>query len=271
MTKPGNGLSHTEPVSFDSRGSGSSRKCRRFKAGPGWAMILIIPWLMLASGAMAGEISIAGLTAAEYHSLAGELGSVLSRRQLGAAEKSGLLGFEFKGAASMTRADATAAWDKAITGGGPSTLTAPQISFTKGFPFNLDLEVRAGKVLDTGLEFKGFMAKYTFLEGTFITPAFSVSAAYTTVDGAKDFDAGVMDLTASVSKGLGPLTPYGGLTWSRISIEPGTAALGHVNMDRTQLVKFAGFRFSFLPLAWVNIEYAAGEVSSVSASFSLGF
>lgn len=219
----------------------------------------------------AKETSIAGLTAAEYHAFAGELGSVVSRRQLGAAEKAGLLGFEFKGAAAMTRSDDSALWDKAVPGGGPSTLTAPQISFTKGFPFNLDIEARAGQVLDTGLTFKGIMAKYTFLEGTVITPAFSVSAAYSAIDGGKDFDAGVLDLTAAVSKGIGPITPYGGLTWSRISMEPGAGAPGHVKMDRSQVVKFAGFRFSFLPLAWLNLEYAVGEASSVSASFSLGF
>lgn len=235
------------------------------------AAVFFLSSLLAVSGAMAREISISGLTAAEYGFFVGELGSVLSRRQLGAAEKSGILGFEFKGAASMTRSDDSAVWDKAVTGGGPSTLTAPQISLSKGFPFNLDLEVRAGRVLDTELTFQGLMAKYTFLEGTFITPAFSVSAAYTTVDGGKDFDAGIMDLTASVSKGLGPLTPYGGLTWSRISVEPGSGATGHVNMNHSQVVKFAGFRFSFLPLAWVNLEYAVGDASSVSASFSLGF
>ncbi|PKK90174.1 MAG: hypothetical protein CVV64_10620 [Candidatus Wallbacteria bacterium HGW-Wallbacteria-1] len=217
------------------------------------------------------DMSVNGLTSAEYSSIIDELCMLTSWRQMGPAEPLGLLGLEIQGGVNSMKRENGTAWDSAVAQGAPTTLMAPQIRLTKGLPFGLDIQARMGKVLDTELEFKGLSLKYAIMKGSTLTPAVSVAVAYTDISGGKDFDSSTIDLNASISKGFGPLTPYAGISWSRLTMSPHSTVTTHSDQSSSQLVKFAGFRFSFLPLSWMNLEYAAGESNSVSATVSIGF
>lgn len=217
-----------------------------------------------------GDVSIKALTPTDLSIFAKDLNNLISYRNAGPAEPSGLLGFEFKALANFLDSDNDNIWNNSVTGGAPSTLTAPQIVVTKGLPYNFDLSARTGKVLDTELKFTGAFVKYSILEGTMLTPALSVGLGFSKITGGADFDASQYEAQTVVSKGFANFTPYAGFSWSKIEISP-HASTGLAETSEDDIRSFAGFRFSFLPLAWMNLEYGKSDVSSLTASFSLGF
>lgn len=219
---------------------------------------------------LARDIAVSTLTVAEYDSLIQDLGLLASWRQMGPAEPLGLLGIELQAGVNSLEKSGTA-WDKAVSQGAPSTLMAPQIRVTKGLPFGLDIQARAGRILDTELNFQGLSLKYAIMKGTTLTPAVSLGAGYTKITGGADFDASALDFNASISKGFGPFTPYAGIGWTRTTLSPDSTVTTLTGQDSSQVVKFAGFRFSIFPLSWINMEYSKGEQDSISASISIGF
>lgn len=216
------------------------------------------------------DISIKPLVSGDVSRLAKDLNNLVSFRQAGPSEPTGLLGFELKPLVNFVDSDNDLVWNNALTGGAPGNLTAPQLIVTKGLPFKADLSARAGKILDTDMEFMGGFLKYSILEGSMLTPALSIGGGYTKITGASDFDASLYEAQISLSKGIANFTPYAGVSWSRLKLTP-AASTGHSEVEDDQVRSFAGFRFSFLPMAWMNLEYGKGDSSSLAASFSIGF
>ena len=233
--------------------------------------LLVLPLLAAPAPALAEIDQLQLLTQQEFRALSEDMGAALSYKALAPAAPLGVAGFDIGIAASATRIRNRDLFNRA-TGGDdfPSTVVVPSLRVSKGLPFDLDASLMYSAVPKTGMSLWGGALSWAFVPGNAALPALGVRATHTRLFGVDQLDFNATGLEGSVSKGFGPITPYGGVgkVWSA-STPSSTTGLRRESFSQTKL--FAGVGFSVALLNF-GLEWdRTGPVNSYGAKLGLKF
>lgn len=209
------------------------------------------------------------LTQAEFKDLSTDLSSALSYKALNPTESMGITGFDIGVDVSATQTQYPGAWRKA-TGESVDTLPVPRIRVMKGLPLGFDIGGFYSAVPDTNIKLYGAELRYALVDGGAFTPAVGLRLATTRLSGVDQLGFKTRSVDLSISKGFGPVTPYGGVghVWSDSNPD---ASTGLQDETFSQNKLYAGVRFS---LAIMNLDLEAdrtGDAKTYSLKFAVGF
>lgn len=202
------------------------------------ARVLLVTLIVIAiaSPARAEDIFVRDLAQNEFRELAREVGLAITPYQLRPAEGLGFPGFDL--GAEVTVLDINEKrtyWQDAVTNPGdlPSFVAVPKLHANVGLPLGIDLGAYFGAVPGSNVRLYGGEVKWAVIRGGVLWPAVALRGAYTELAGVDELDLNTKALDASVSKGLGPVTPYVGAGRVWMEAEPkGAAAAPPVSLQR---------------------------------------
>ena len=228
--------------------------------------------LLSSAPAFADNITqLQALSQQEFRALSEDLGAALSYKPLAPAVPLGVAGFDVGVAATATRLKNQDLFRRASsTGDFPATLVVPTLRVSKGLPFDLDASLSYSSVPKTGIKLWGGALSWAFVPGDALLPALGIRASYTRLSGLQQLAFSTAGLDASISKGFGPLTPYGGVgkVWSTSSPE-GSTGLSKESFGQTKVFAGLGFNFALLN---VGVEYdRTGGANSYGAKLGIKF
>ncbi len=216
------------------------------------------------------DIQLQAMAQSEFEDLSTEVGLLISYVPLSPAEPLGILGFDI--GVEMTGAKISAGssfWQNAVSDGNPPDyIVLPRLHVQKGLPFGIDIGAVYSTVPGSNISLYGGEIKWAVMKGGIASPAVAVRGTYTTLSGVDDLDASTYGLDASVSKGIGPLTPYGGI--GQVWINTGeNAGLGLDDVSTSATKVFAGAKFKILVLSIaLQADFSDVNLYSARANFS---
>jgi len=215
----------------------------------------------------------AGLdTQAEFENLAKELGLALSYLPMSPAEPLGITGFDVgvEGTFAKIESDATY-WAEALSDNtAPDYLIVPKLHVQKGLPFGIDVGAILAKAPGSNVALFGGELKWAILKGTLATPAVAIRGSYTQLAGVDDLDLQTYGVDASVSKGIGPLTPYVGVGTVKVNASENSSLVTLDDVDPSLTRFFVGAKLSLLLLN-VVAEADFSEIPLYSLRLNVGF
>jgi hypothetical protein len=234
---------------------------------------IAIVLLLLAAGTPAyAEIDqLQTLNQAEFRALSEDLGAALSYKPLQPIEPLGVLGFDIGVAATGTRLKHPDLFQRA-TGNPdfPSTLVVPSVRASLGLPWNFDLSALYSSMPKTGATLGGGALSWAFISGGTWLPAIGIRASYTKVFGVDQLDFSTAGLDGSLSKGLGPFTPYIGAGKVWLASNPiSTTGLQSEAFSQTKVFGGIGIQISVVNFV---VEYdKTGAANTYGAKLGLRF
>lgn len=224
-------------------------------------IVLAILFVATLSYAMDIEIVDPSLTQKEFKDFVKEAGYALSFNPMSPAEPLGITGFDVGLEVVMTDiSDSESYWKKIVDESDiDSIIPVPRLHLQKGLPLNIDIGAIFAAVPDSNISLWGIEAKYAILKGTTVTPALSVRAAFSKLQGVDDIDLSTLSLDALISKGFLMLTPYGGVSAVLVSGSESTDIVRLKDEDEFVYRILGGIQFSPFPLTSINLEVAFGE------------
>ena len=217
------------------------------------------------------DIQLQAMAQSEFEDLSKEVGLLISYVPLAPAESLGILGFDvgFEVTGAKISAGSTF-WQAAVSDGNPPDyIVLPKLHVQKGLPFGLDIGAVFSTVPGSNITLYGGELKWAVLKGSIVSPAVAVRGTYTTLSGVDDLDASTYGLDASVSKGFGPLTPYGGIGQVWISTAE-NAGLGLDDVSTSSTKLFVGTKLKILLLS-VALQADFSDVNMYSARANISF
>lgn len=206
-------------------------------------VLLACGLLALTTGAFADDhITISGLPQTDFNDLSEDLGAVTSYKQLEGATSEGITGFDLSLNGGVTQVGHQTAWEDATGKRSVSSIPFADVRVTKGLPFGFDVGGEYSTVPGSNISLYGAEVRYAILDGGIAEPAIGVRAGYTHLTGVDDLSFHTTSLDVSISKGFGPVTPYGGVgeVWNNSTPDASTG-LTSSNSSNTEL--FAGVTF----------------------------
>ncbi len=240
--------------------------------------ILVIMMVLLSIGSFASASDIIlsdTLIQEEFDQVIKELGAVLVFNPMAPAEPLGITGFDIGiEVVASDIGDNEEYWAKFIENGDTySYLPVPRVHIQKGLPFNIDVGAMYVYVPDSNIKLWGAEIKYAILEGTTVTPALAVRASYSKLEGVDDIDLNTQSLDLLISKGFVMLTPYAGVSVTRISGSETNDTLP-VDLEEVTEVGYkglVGLQISPFPLFNITLEASLGEVVQYGLKVGLRF
>jgi len=228
--------------------------------------------LATAAAAHAADINTLNLlTQAEFRALSEDLGATLSYKPLIPAEAMGLTGFDIGIAATSTKLENRAVFQKAAAGASvPSSLVVPTLRVHKGLPLNIDLGVSYAAIPSSNIRVTGGELRWAMLPGSTAVPAVALRASISALSGVDQLKLRTTGLDLSISKGFAMLTPYAGVGTVRVKSEAKAGAT-QTPESFSQSKLFAGLNLS---LGLVNLALETdktGDASSYGVKFGLRF
>jgi hypothetical protein len=215
------------------------------------------------------------ITDADFAKFARIVGQAIFATPVQPARASGLLGFSVGVAATAVPIDKNATWwtsavtaDNSITQSG--YLAVPRLVASKGFGA---ATVSASYASRGDIKTYGGALDVPIVRGTLATPELALRASYGTLSGVDPFKLKTYGLEAFLSKGFGPVMPYGAIGRQRNDAK-GTVTVAGVTRslaDKSNVIRYtAGVRLSLL-LPKITVEATKAEVTSYAAKISFGF
>lgn len=222
--------------------------------------ILFIALCALASQAQAGDFDqLQNLASqSEFRALSEDLGAAMDYKGLVPAEPLGITGFDVGVEATATELKNSHIVDTATGGAISDTLLVPKVHVHKGLPFGLDVGAFYGTLDSSKGDLIGAELRYALLEGGVAEPAVAVRASYTRLDGVSQLALETKGLDLMISKGFGPMTPFGGIGRRWVDSHP-DASTGWNDESFSLDKAFAGVNFNFVLL---NLAFEADKTGS---------
>ncbi len=214
-----------------------------------------------------------GILQDEFKDFVNEFGTSLLFTPMAPAEPLGVTGFDVSLDLMITDInDSDAYWKKFFGGSQPySYIPTPRLHLQKGLPFNIDLGAMYVTVPDSNIKLWGLEAKYAILEGTVATPALSVRASYSQLQGIDELEIETQSLDILISKGFLMLTPYAGASMLRVNGREKTELVALDDVEETEYRGLLGVQFSPFPLLNINGEYSFGKIPQYGLKIGIRF
>jgi hypothetical protein len=206
---------------------------------------------------------------AEFDSVATDLVAAIDYKALGPAEATGIVGFGIGVVGSYVPVDASASWQK-VTGQDFSGLGLVGLQVTKGLPLNIDVGAFYTAIPGTNVKVAGGEARYAFLPGSTVAPAVALRGSYVKVMGIDSFSLDSKTVDLSLSKGLGPITPYVGVGYIWGSADPDAATQASTGLSEAKVEDakaYIGARFSLGLIEFTPEIATIASVITYSARF----
>jgi hypothetical protein len=195
------------------------------------------------------------------------------------ARSSGLLGFDIGIAATVVKVDTGAGyWRNSVSNAGAfetnGYVGVPRLVVSKGFSMGT-ISGSYAKLSDSGIKTIGGALDLPIIRGGLVAPELAVRGAYAVVQGVDVYDLKTYGVELFLSKGFGPVTPYGAIGRMRSDARgdlPATSDTPAFTIrDRSDVNRYTvGVRISLL-LPKITIEATQAEVRSYAAKVSIGF
>ena len=233
-------------------------------------LLLVCSLLALSSAAFAdNHININNLpTQTDFDGLSQDLGAVLTYKQMQGASSEGITGFDVGLNLGDTQVSHKQAWTDA-TGSSISNLPFADVHISKGLPFGIDIGGMYAFVPSSNIKLYGLEARYAIIDGGITEPAVGLRATYTNLTGVTDLSFHTTSLGVSVSKGIGPVTPYAGVAevWTNSTPD---ASTGFTSSNSSNAEIFAGLTFNLGVHLGLEYDHLSGN-SSYTLKLGFGF
>lgn len=236
--------------------------------------VVLVSFLLSAVSPFAGAADnidqIGILTQAEFRDLSSDLGAAVSYKAVVPIETLGIAGFDIGFEVTATKLAHTDAWDRASSGGAPSTVYVPKVHIHKGLPAGFDIGAFYATAPDTNISLWGAELTYALIEGGTVTPAVGVRGTYSKLSGVDQLDLSTRGVELGISKGFTFITPYAGIgrVWTD-SAPVGVNNVAAENFADTKTFFGANINFGFGDLALEADK--TGDTKSYSAKLGFRF
>ena len=215
-------------------------------------------------------------TQAEFSKFAKVVGQGIFPTPVQPARATGVLRFDVGVAATLVSVDTNDSyWRHAVPANNDFTrhgyAALPRLVVSKGFGGGT-ISGSYAKFNNSGIATWGGAVDYPIIRGTLATPEIAARLSYGTLTGVDVFKLKSYGAEAFISKGFGPLTPYGAIGRQRIDARGDVPApVGRTLREKGDVNRITvGLRISLL-VPKLAIEATQGEVRSYAAKISVGF
>jgi hypothetical protein len=214
------------------------------------------------------------ITDADFARFARLVGQAIFATPVQPARATGFLGFDIGIAATAVPIDTQAAyWTNSVTNTKleqSGYLAVPRLIASKGF----GSATLSGTYATRGdIKMYGGSLDIPIMRGSVTTPEVALRGSYSTLTGIDAFKMKTYGLEAFISKGFGPVMPYGAIGRERNNAS-GSVTVATVTRslsDRSNVTRYtAGVRLSLL-FPKITVEATKAEVTSYAAKISFGF
>ena len=231
--------------------------------------------LLIALPLCASDVSFnPKITQAEFAKFSRLIGQGIFATPVQPARATGLLGFDVGVAATAMKIDTGASfWLHSVPQGSDfvrgNYAVVPRLVVSKGFGAG-NVSVSYAKFSNSGVKTYGGALDLPIIRGSLVTPELAVRGSYATVTGVDVLKLKTYGLEIFLSKGFGPLMPYGAVGRMRTDSR-GTIPNVLQLRDQSNITRYtAGLRLSLLVPKLV-VEATQAEQRSYAAKISLGF
>ena len=214
----------------------------------------------------------AGLSKSDFKDLSKQVGLMISYIPLAPAEPLGITGFDIGVEMTASKIN-SGVWEKAVSDSKPPDyIVLPRVHVQKGLPFGIDVGAVFATVPGSNITLYGGELKWAVLKGGIVSPAVAIRGSFTTLAGVDDVDASTYGLDASVSKGFGPLTPYGGIgqVWIRTSENVNDTIIDFDDVSTSATKLFVGTKLSLLIIS-IALQADFSDMNMYSARAGISF
>jgi hypothetical protein len=234
--------------------------------------LLISIFVLFSQSRAFAETTIAlpgGYGQPEFRSLSKEVGLAIAVIPMEPAAPMGIFGFDIGVETSVVSIhNSDPFWSLATGGSAPSSLIIPKLHVNKGLPANFDIGLVYASVPNSNVRLFGGELKFAILEGSVATPAVALRGSFSKLNGVPDLALSSATVDLSISKGIGPVTPYAGV--EEVFIQS-TAPNLPLTAESIQSVKgFIGAKFSLVILNLVG-QIDLGELPMYTLRLNVGW
>ena len=148
-------------------------------------------------------------------------------------------------------------------------VAVPKLTASKGFSF-LTVSGTYSKVPDTDIAVWGGALDIPLMSGGLARPTIALRGSYAQLRGVDVFELDTYGLEAFISKGFGPITPYGAIGRMRVDSTGTIPQINRTLVSEEDINRFTvGVRISLL-LPKIVIEATQAEERSYAAKVSFG-
>lgn len=187
------------------------------------------------------------------------------------ARARGLLGFDIGVAATAIPVDTDAPyWQNAVTEDFTISdhLVVPRLIATKGLSV-ATISAMYSQVPDSDIKMLGASLDVPIVGGGVVRPTLAIRGSYAMLQGVDDFDLNTYGAELFLSKGFGPVTPYGAVGIARSDAEGIVGTTTLVDESTSNRITL-GVKLSLL-IPKIVVEATQGEERSYAAKVSFGF
>jgi len=214
------------------------------------------------------------ITESEFAKFSRLIGQGVFATPVQPARATGLLGFDVGIAATALKVDTGASyWLHSVPAGSDFVhgdyAAVPRLVVSKGFGAGT-ISGSYAQFSNSGVKTYGGSLDLPIVRGSLVTPELAVRGSYATITGVDVLKLKTYGVELFLSKGFGPLMPYGAIgrmrTDSRGTVTPTLTLRDQANINRYTV----GLRLSFFVPKFV-VEATQAEQRSYAAKISVGF
>jgi hypothetical protein len=221
----------------------------------------ILTALAVIAAGVSSAAHAAPTTQAQFNALMNEFGVITEYRAVAPAAPLGILGFDLSVEGTSGTYEG-------------SSVVLPKIKFQKGLIAGLDLAgyYTSSPIPGTSATASGYGAalSYAILEGGIAEPAWNVRGSYTSLDVPGVVNTTTYGIDTSVSKGIGPITPFAGVGLVQLNGTDPNGVFTNYSATKTRYYYGVSFDMLLMNLALEGDNTGGTNSYSVKVGFRLG-